>query len=324
MAWKLRVALALACLAAVGGLIAWGRLGGEDTAPGVQIDSASAMANRDCRQCHAEVWQEWETSLHAQSWTSPNVQAAFQHFGHDRQCESCHAPEPVAAFTAGAVVALRAEFRESGVDCLSCHALPENRVAAARTIAAAPCRPTATPLLIESRHCAACHVAIHKDWEESRYRAEGKTCQSCHMGGVASRPGGKSHLCLGGHDDDLVRSGVTMTCRQEGDELVVSVANHATGHNFPGERHNRVLLLQIIERRADGEIALARQAMIKDITPFRGESSSEQIRANETYVARFPVVEPPVTADVQLLYKRFPWPPDREALVVHRAEVKLE
>jgi hypothetical protein len=85
-----------------------------------------------------------------------------------------------------------------------------------------------------------------------------------------------------------------------------------------------VLLLQVFQRRADGEIALARQTTIKDITPFRGESSTEDIRADDTFEARFPVVDPPVTAEVQLLYKRFPWHADREALVVHEAEVKLE
>jgi hypothetical protein len=140
----------------------------------------------------------------------------------------------------------------------------------------------------------------------------------------AREGGGRSHLCLGGHDDALVRSGARMECRQEGDELVVRVTNHATGHNFPGERHNRMLLLQVIERTPQGEITLARQALIKGITPFRGESSAEQIRVDDTFEARFPAVEAPVEAEVKLLYKRFPWQPDREALVVHQEQVLLK
>jgi hypothetical protein len=105
---------------------------------------------------------------------------------------------------------------------------------------------------------------------------------------------------------------------------VVSVTNHATGHNFPGERHNRQLYLQVIQRNAAGEITLAQQSMIKGITPFRGETSAEKIKVDETHEARFPVVSPPVTAEVQLLYKRFPWHPDREALIVHQESVPLE
>jgi hypothetical protein len=115
-----------------------------------------------------------------------------------------------------------------------------------------------------------------------------------------------------------------MACEQVGQELVVAVRNHATGHNFPGERHNRILLLQVIQRRPDGTITRSEQCTIKALTPFRGESSGEQIRAGETFTARFAVVQPPVTADVRLLYKTFPWMADRDALVVHQLLVELK
>jgi hypothetical protein len=144
------------------------------------------------------------------------------------------------------------------------------------------------------------------------------------MPAVAERSGGRSHVCLGGHNDELVRSGVRMECRQENGELVVSVTNHATGHNFPGERHNRVLLLQVIERDPQGEIVLGRQEMIKNITPFRGESSADQIVVDQVWQAKFPIVDTPSTAEVKLLYKRFPWHADRDALVVHSEDVALE
>ena len=125
----------------------------------------------------------------------------------------------------------------------------------------------------------------------------------------------RSYVCLGGHEPALIRSGVTMACRRDGEAPVVTATNHATGHNFPGERHNRVLYLQVIERSRAGEITLARQELIKGITPFRGESSAEKLRVAEPLEARFPVVGPPVAAEVQLLYKSFPWYPDRDVLV---------
>ncbi len=324
MASTLRVILIVACCLGLAGLVVLGRFWPRNDGPPPSAEGPrSNVAHGDCRSCHAAVWQEWETSYHAQAWASDDVQAAFRHFGHDRQCESCHAPQSILQRGLAEPVALRAEDRESGVNCLSCHALPDGRVAARRTLADAPCRPVATPELTGSRLCAPCHVAIHKDWQASHYGAEGKTCQDCHMPAVAERSGGRSHVCLGSHDAPTVRSGARLTCRQAGRELVVEVENHATGHNFPGERHNRILLLQVIERKPDGTITWAEQKTIKEITPFRGESSAERIRVGETFEARFRIIEPPVTAEVQLLYKAFPWLPDRAALIVQQALVDL-
>jgi hypothetical protein len=319
----LRISLPAALLLGVGALAAWDWRAWVGDPP--EFAAAAGFSHADCRRCHEGVFQEWEQSYHARAFTDDNVQAAFRHFGFDRQCQSCHAPVPV--LVAGPIAApeLRTADTASGVNCLSCHAAAQGRhVAARRTIADAPCRPLATPELTDGRSCGACHTAIHKDWRESRYFAEGRSCQSCHMPPAKGRPGGVSHVCLGGHDVPFIRSGAMMDCRQEGAELVVTVTNHATGHNFPGERHNRSLLVEAVTRDADGQITLARQQLIKGVTPFRGESSAERIRAGDLFVARFPVVALSVAAKVRLLYKPFPWQSDREAVVVHEADVSLQ
>ncbi|HWB12172.1 MAG TPA: multiheme c-type cytochrome [Pirellulales bacterium] len=313
----MRIALGALCCVAFALLIALG--GGSHREASRPQNDASRL---NCRECHQQVWDEWEGSYHARSFSEANVQASFAHFGFDRKCQSCHAPQRRMIADASQPVVLREEDVGTGVDCLCCHGLPTG-VAATRSLPGAPCRPIRTAELT-TRSCAACHVAIYKDWAESRYAREEKSCESCHMPAVAERANGRSHVCAGGHDPDLIRSGVKMACRREGTELVVEATNHATGHNFPGERHNRVLYLQVIERTPSGEIKLARQELIKGITPFRGESSEEKIRADDSFEARFPIVEPPVVAEVQLCYKSFPWYPDRDALVVARAEVELE
>jgi hypothetical protein len=115
-----------------------------------------------------------------------------------------------------------------------------------------------------------------------------------------------------------------MECRREESELIVSVTNHATGHNFPGERHNRVVLLEVVERDQDGGITLAQQATIKDITPFRGESSADRIRPGETFEANFPIVPNSTMAEIRLLYKLFPWYSQRDALTVDRQTLELQ
>lgn len=325
MASTIRIFLALLVCLALVALIVLGRW---RTGPGVDPDGSAGAAwtHHDCRQCHPAVWREWEQSYHSRAFSDPNVQAAFQHFRADRKCHTCHAPRPVLATGIGEEVQLRQDDRNSGVNCLSCHGTPEGQgVAARRTVADAPCRPVARPELGTSRICGTCHDAIFKDWRASRYRVEGKTCQDCHLPAVARRDAGRSHLCLGGHDPDTVRSGVRLSCRQQGDELIVRVTNHATGHNFPGERHNRILLVRVVQRNNAGEIMLYNERYIKQITPFRGESSADEIRAGETFEARFPVVEPPVAADVRLLYRAFPWySTDEKTLIVHQKKLNLE
>jgi hypothetical protein len=317
--FRSRLLLALLLVAGLTGLILLGQFRGDST-----IARASGWSHEDCRQCHQRVWDEWESSGHAKAWTSDSVQAMFQHFGHDRKCQSCHAAEPLLVTGLDQPPALRTADVASGVNCLTCHATgPQRTVAAARDLPEAPCKPVATASLSKGQSCAACHVAIYKDWAESRYQAEGKTCQTCHMRSGSDKDARPSHACPGAYDDALVRSGAKLQSRVEGEELVVEVINHATGHNYPGERHNRSLILQVIEHNAEGGIELARQELIKGITPFRGETSAERLKVDETFEARFPIVSPAMTADVQLLYKRFPWHPDRDALVVHREEIKL-
>jgi len=321
MVSRIRIALALVVCLSLATLLGLGRWRANR-----QADFAGAVpSHKSCRQCHEAVWKEWEASSHSRAWKDPNVQAAFQHFGFDRKCQSCHAPRPVLTTGLTKPVELREQQRQSGVNCLSCHYLADGRgVAARHTVTDAPCRPVQRPELAGSRICGTCHDAIHQDWQESRFQTEGKTCQDCHMPTVANRQRGRDHSCLGGHHAATVRHGVRMSCRRQGDELIVSVTNHATGHNFPGERHNRVLQVQVFQRNVAGKIVLAQKELVKGVTPFRGESSADEIRAGQTFEARFPIVEPPVVADVRLLYKAFPWLTDREALLVHHLKLNLE
>lgn len=319
LSWKWRAGLALLLgvpILALAMLPLW-----RPPAP-TSVASVQRLNNAQCQTCHQAVWDEWTQSRHSQTWVSPTVQAAFAHFGHDRQCESCHAPEPV--FVAGltAPIQLRSEHRDSGIDCLTCHLRADGKIAALQTRTDVPCLPVLTTELSNSEQCGGCHRAIFDDWQVSRYAREQITCQACHMR-ERNEPGThpdalskRTHLCLGGHDDDLVRSGVRVSYERSDQELTVQVTNHATGHNFPGERHNRMLLLELMVRTADGEVLQTEQRIIKGITPFRGESSSEQIRADQTHRSVFALPPEANSVHVQLLYKRFPWMATRDALVV--------
>lgn len=314
---KLRVIVSSLAILGIAALLVWGRWSSRESVTSKPLP----FSNADCGRCHARVFQEWQTSYHSRSWSDPQIVAAFRHFGHDRKCESCHAPEPILIEGTDRPTLLRAANRESGVDCLSCHARSDGQIAARHTHADAPCRPRETPALLDSQHCGVCHTAIFKDWNESRYRSSGRGCVACHFPPLHPDSSERSHVCLGGHDAPTIRSGATMECTQVGDQVVVRVTNDNTGHNFPGERHNRILLVEVTERSEAGEITLARQTVIKHVTPFRGESSAERLKIDEIFQTEYPVEPGSVVAHIQLLHKSFPFQSDREAVVVHELQL---
>lgn len=132
-----------------------------------------------------------------------------------------------------------------------------------------------------------------------------------------------SHLCVGGHDTEYIRSGVKLEAHEANGKIMVTVTNHATGHNFPGERHNRVLLLQITQRNKADEITLNLEETIKDITPFRGESSAEQIQIDQAFETSTEIVGNAAHAEIRLLYKPFPWYRIDQAMVLHEKQLEL-
>lgn len=313
MGWKFRVSVVLLLVAAAA--VWFSRAGGEGE-PDEPTALATWQAPEQCRPCHENVWRDWESSLHRRSFTDMPVQAAFRHFGFDRKCQSCHAAEPIFVTGLDAEPLLRTEDPESGVHCLTCHlAADGHSVAALRDLPGAPCRPVARPELAGPL-CGACHTAIAADWLAWRKQSAGqsKSCIDCHGTGN----GHSSHGFPGAHRESMVRAAARLECREDQGDLVVTVHNQGAGHNFPGERHNRVLLLEVIQRDVEGEISSARQHLIKGITPFRGETSADQIRAGESVACRFPLLGAPATAEVRLLYKSFPWISDLDALVVHQ------
>lgn len=104
---KARIAAAHVCLAAFALLI------GVVESPRFEAPSqpaaAKATAAGDCRRCHEPVWREWQASYHSRAWSDDHVQAAFQHFGFDRRCQSCHAPVRQVVMDVTAPIELRAD-----------------------------------------------------------------------------------------------------------------------------------------------------------------------------------------------------------------------
>ncbi len=237
------------------------------TAAGGALDLTTSDT---CKGCHAEVWAEWKTSLHEQSYTDPMVLATGQSNNfRNENCIPCHAPSPVFETGLGKVrVVERVSQRELGVDCLTCHRAHDTIIGpatAAAGAAKAACQPIGHTELASPALCAPCHNQHNTvdEWEASSYPKAGITCLDCHMQPVTRRRAdgssgvGRSHRFPGGHDLEMLGKAFTLVTAVTVDDagkkrLVVSVTNTGTGHNFPADARHRALDLVVTLLQPDG------------------------------------------------------------------------
>ena len=278
----------------------------DERPPYERIDRPSAEA---CGECHATVLAEWTASLHGRAWTNANARAATKDFTKV-ECRACHSPLPVLATGLTEPPDYRDFNQDDGVHCLACHGLPDG-VAAARTIADAPCRPRAEPRLLSTDLCYPCHQPTHQAFDEyriSRAAAEGKRCQDCHMRERADGSG-RSHGPHGGFDEAQVKSAITWEARLEGRELALTVTNR-TGHKFPGEIPSRSFLVKVEFPGAEPATELLRK-------PNKGEQRADnRLTPDETRVLRFPLPEGVESAHVALYFLPLPLIPPEDGFLL--------
>ncbi len=254
----------------VGLLLGGGFVLGLFSLRGGAAPASDLSSSTSCRACHADVWDEWATSWHAQSFTDPLVLAKEQSNNFRKQeCIPCHAPAPVFESGLGKErVVERISERELGVDCLSCHrnyGAIVGPAAASRGAANAPCAPVADERLASPALCAPCHNQHNTvdEWEASSYSKAGVTCLDCHMQPVERRSAdgttriGRSHRFPGGHDFETLQKAFTLRTEVKeapagGRVLVVFLTNSGAGHNFPADARHRALDLVVTLQQQDG------------------------------------------------------------------------
>lgn len=323
---------------------------------GPEVPTATAAVShttsRNCEACHADVYAEWKSGPHADSWTGAAVRKLSGDFSN-QDCIDCHAPQPVFVTGIGNRVLPRVERRVEGVDCITCHALPGGGVAGGVTNANAACRPEETLDLTRPGFCAGCHDQHQtvQQWRESDWAAQGIDCIDCHMPWRDGTPGsGRDHSMHGGTSFKLVRSAVELRespASSAADGWVVELENVGAGHSFPTDERSRSADLfwrPLADERADGDGGWRHLHRFRSPYRFETDVPDTLLRVHETRA--FAVVDAdgaPVTEPVEvvLLYKRSPhyrdmtnpfqdlWPeqPDvdpyatdvpRDAVVVHR------
>jgi len=241
------------------------------TRSAAQTAAIDLETSATCAACHQEVWKEWESSLHAQSFTDPLVLASNQSNNFRKlDCIPCHAPAPVFEHGIGKLerVVERVTTREHGVDCLACHRAFDHVVGPETPASGslqAPCRPTAQADLASPALCAPCHNQHNTvdQWEASSFAKSGVGCRDCHMPVVARRGAdgtmhpGRSHRMTGAHDlATLTKAFELRSTIVDGEagqkKLVVSVTNGGAGHNFPADARHRAVDLVVTLVQPDG------------------------------------------------------------------------
>jgi hypothetical protein len=350
---KGRAVAGIVLLAAVGGTVLLLQRRGDGAGVGSGVSPtllAGGFAGPStCLPCHAAVVEEWKASMHASSFTDPQVRAPDQSDNFQKQeCLPCHAPRPI--FEHGiekdARVFAREERRFDGVDCLSCHSLPEG-VAATRAGLTAACKPVFRAELATQQVCYACHNQhnTHDEWRASPAAASNKDCLTCHMapvtrtGSEAGAPrAGRSHRFLGGRDKDFALAGLSVASRVDRDQnqLVVELHNDFAGHNLPTDSRNRALDLVVTlydtrgeavpkppdEKRDPGcETGTAR---LRFRNPYRQSGDpNTQLPAGQIATLTVPLPPTAARASVELFYKLSPWIKDTEAHWSHGEDVAL-
>jgi hypothetical protein len=234
----------------------------QGTAPAAYVEFAKGIAESDCAVCHPIQAQDWSASLHGRTM-GPGVTGQLAAMSHAEQaeCMPCHAPlsEQWAGLPGGKGgwqpnPGYDARLAGQGLVCAACHVRahvrhgppqPPDRPVISRLFHGEPVRTT---LFEAAEFCRGCHQHgpefqapngkpvenTYAEWLESRYPAQGKACQTCHMPG-------RKHLWQGIHDPETTRAGVTINARADPPaprrgqtvRAELSLRNTGTGHAFP-------------------------------------------------------------------------------------------
>lgn len=227
-----------------------------------------------CGECHEKMYDEWETSAHANAASSPLYKLAVAD-AKDKACDRCHAPL--------LQLAPKDIVGTEGITCDVCHTLRDPApgkdgghftLAVDDMIKYGPrCdledhyfhRMGCSPEHSEARICGACHLwepgglpvlTEYADWKAGPLAAKGTQCQDCHMPderaviatGSPVRKGVPHHGLLG-IANDLRRRALELevTVSHDDDKLAAALTlrNKNAGHAVPAGLPERRVVVRV-------------------------------------------------------------------------------
>lgn len=288
------------------------------------LDKHQLPTAEDCKRCHGEVVAEWADSPHAHAWTSKQFTMLTADHAAE-SCLGCHAPAPLGR---DGEIALRADHREEGVTCVTCHLVPDANAAPltmrgphARTSPVEVHPIVVDDLFRKAELCGTCHTDVLEQWRAAPQPEDGsekKICQACHMPSVRrtiesvdpDRAYSRVLVAMGKpvegrrHRFDIPREpwkDVELDTRRVGDRFVVDVRNK-TPHAIPTGAFGR----REVRLRA-GDRAIRLRADLDEAIP------AGQVRTFE--------LEAPATSEV-VLERRNPRTGEYERLAPETPAVK--
>lgn len=195
-----------------------------------------------CVECHADVVDEWKSTLHALAWVDETYQDDLADKRRPQSCWGCHAPRPLAPDWPRKPKP-RADERELGVTCETCHRGPDGTLLGPWGL------PTDAHASVRSERfvgdgtialCTSCHattigpvVGIAKDFEGGGER----TCVGCHMRpkervlADGSRRPGRSHALQTPRDPAFLARAFELELGTDPPTLRIT---NLAGHRIPG------------------------------------------------------------------------------------------
>ncbi|MEX1024087.1 MAG: multiheme c-type cytochrome [Planctomycetota bacterium] len=302
--------------------------------PGAAAPPAAFTSSAQCKECHPQVYAEWEASPHANAWVNEAVRSLSNDFAN-QDCIACHAPRGVFDVGVGERMLPRNVRRMEGVDCLTCHQLPEGGMAGTITDPRAACRPVERIELTRPEFCAGCHNQ-HKtvdQWRGSKWPDQDQDCRSCHMPFRDGTPeSGRSHAMPGGTSLDFLQRAIALSGERVDGGWLVRLANVGAGHAFPTDERSRA---SDVFWRPIGDLGKPGVETWRHLdrmrSPYRTETDLEDTLLQAHEVREFTITDPDAADGIEVawFYKRSPYwadaehpDPDREATLVHRLELR--
>ena len=209
--------------------------------------------SESCKECHADIYKEWETTRHAQAWKSKQFTEQTQN-RTKADCLPCHAPKPIFETGIGKENVLRDDNRESGVNCITCHRQNQKALGPFKDTKG-ECNPAPTSEFKDNSTCQMCHKNTSEEWKTSSFSHEGaknySTCAKCHMKPIkrAAAKGGVvkevfQHVTYGGYDLKALQESVRdLTVTVDKGKVHIVITNDCTGHTLPSGTVGRQLLI---------------------------------------------------------------------------------
>ncbi len=312
-----------------------------DAPAGAPADLAARTAHLDlvsrasyCATCHPEATAESLQNTHGRAFSDEEVRLATARFSIDG-CIACHTPRPIFETGIGMNPKKRLSHLEEGNDCFSCHAR-KGFDFSTFVGSEQECKSAFDERVGTVEACASCHKnhGTPYQWENAAHgNLAGNTCIDCHMPKVV-RPvavGGepretRRHTFFASRSESQLRKAYAYRTRIDGNEVVVTIENKGTGHNFPTELKQRAVESVVIVRDLEGNEVSNSRVIHRD--PYKRPYGlmlqvNTQIPSGESREYRVPLTIAAGTIETALYYKLYYPIEDQHPTLSRRLETRV-